>query len=109
MRRKLKPVAPCADCAVDTLITVLKGHGDARAEFYMVHDHVWEFAGLDSSCLCIGCLEARLGRQLHSGDFTSAPVNDLAISDTRRYAWSWRSSRLVNRLTAPSSVQLALW
>jgi hypothetical protein len=26
--------------------------------------------------LCLGCLEARLGRQLHSGDFTPAPIND---------------------------------
>jgi hypothetical protein len=26
--------------------------------------------------MCIGCLETRLDRQLHSGDFTPAPIND---------------------------------
>jgi hypothetical protein len=59
------------------------------AESYMVHAHLWAAAGLayDDGCLCIGCLESRLGRRLHRGDF--AHTN-----------YSGRSSqRLIDRLT----------
>ena len=38
--------------------------------------------------LCIGCVEARLGRTLDSGDFLDAPINHMAstgvISSSRR-------------------------
>jgi hypothetical protein len=44
---------------------------DERAELYMVHDHVWKAAGVESwgGCLCVGCLEKRLGRRLTPDDF----------------------------------------
>jgi hypothetical protein len=103
-------LAPCADCGTDTL----EGFPGARSEFYMVHDSVWQQAGAPKlGCeLCVGCLESRLGRRLHRGDFTKAPINSLVVSDTR-YAWSWRSRRLRDRMTAPDpvrdGVQLPLW
>lgn len=68
----------------------------------MVHGGVWADAGMGhDGYLCIGCLERRLGRKLHRADFTSASVNDLALSNIR-YAWSWRSARLIDRLTSPA-------
>jgi hypothetical protein len=40
-------------------------------EMYMVRDLVWEQAGMTpmGGCLCIGCLEKRLGRRLRPKDF----------------------------------------
>lgn len=72
----------CEDCGVDT---------DAIDEYYMVVDSVWDEAtrGMDGH-LCIGCLEIRLGRTLHSADFTDRPVN---TTDQLR-----RSARLASRL-----------
>lgn len=47
-------------------------------EWYMVHDHVWKSAGMkfDDGFLCIGCLEKRLGRRLHSCDFEEIAMNE---------------------------------
>jgi len=41
------------------------------SEVYAVHDKVWNAAGIDAfgGCLCIGCLEKRLGRKLRPKDF----------------------------------------
>ena len=87
----------CADCGVD----VCPVDGDDRAEFFMVYDDVWAAAGItpDGGYLCVGCIETRLGRHLDTDDFTNVPMNDLGTADTYRYAWSWRTPRLVNRLT----------
>jgi hypothetical protein len=69
----------CADCDVDTL---------AIGEYYMVLDEVWEqawpgrrrhFSTRHSrhkprrvrQFLCVGCLEARIGRQLNRDDFAA--------------------------------------
>ena len=59
-------MANCVDCNMDTF------PNDARtSEWYMVHDSVWLAAGMPKrepmtespgDFLCIGCLEARLGR-----------------------------------------------
>src|SRR5215472_10455710 len=71
---------PCIDC------------GDpCRCELYMVHDHVWQSAGMapKGGGLCISCLETRLGRQLHHLDFNDAPCNR---------PHTWQSSRLRARL-----------
>jgi hypothetical protein len=40
-------------------------------EIYTVRDKVWKAAGMTgySGCLCIGCLEKRLGRRLEPRDF----------------------------------------
>jgi hypothetical protein len=97
---------PCRDCRADTLPT------DGGSEFYMVHDRVWEAAGMTpNGYLCIGCLEQRLGRRLHRADFASCDLNSLDAG-LRRYAWWWRTGRLVDRLLAPSpedGIQLELW
>lgn len=43
----------------------------AESEVYSVRDKVWAAAGMESrgGCLCIACLEKRLGRQLKPKDF----------------------------------------
>lgn len=57
----------CAACKVNTL------HIE---EYYMVTDEVWSAAWPEHrGMLCIGCLEARLGRTLTASDFTDAPIN----------------------------------
>jgi hypothetical protein len=86
--------APCHDCGINTLPLAQPD----RAEYYMVQHAIWDEFGPDKGYMCIGCLETRMGRKLNSADFLDVPVNDLAISDTERYAWSWRTPRLINRL-----------
>jgi len=91
--------SPCKDCGVETLPL-----DEGRAEWYDVTDDVWAATGLGSKggYLCIGCLEARIQRTLTSADFTDAPLNNLAVTDTPRYAWSYRTPRLVARLKGTS-------
>jgi hypothetical protein len=73
----------CLDCGVDT---------DAIAEYYMVHDSIWEQAHPDlRGQLCIGCLELRLGRTLLASDFT-----DQSINTNPEFK---RSPRLISRRT----------
>ena len=40
-------------------------------EIYEVKAQIWKAAGMEpmGGCLCIGCLEKRIGRKLTSGDF----------------------------------------
>jgi hypothetical protein len=42
-----------------------------KSEVYTVHDKVWQAAGMEpfGGCLCIGCLERRLCRELDPWDF----------------------------------------
>lgn len=49
----------------------LKVRVDTRSETYIVHDHIWMAAGMEpwGGCLCIGCLERRIGRRLTPEDF----------------------------------------
>ena len=48
--------------------------GSTTGEHYLVHDAVWFEATPDAEgWLCIGCLEARLGRRLIPADFQ--PIN----------------------------------
>jgi len=65
----------CWDCNINTL--------DIN-EYYMVTDELWELATIyaanDNHCstdvmLCIGCLEARIGGKLTTGDFPELPIN----------------------------------
>jgi hypothetical protein len=44
---------------------------DTRAELYTVRENVWKAADMEpeGGCLCIGCLENRLGRALRPKDF----------------------------------------
>jgi hypothetical protein len=45
----------------------------------MVRDSVWKAAGLEpmGGCICIGCLEKRIGRQLRPKDFTRHVFNSM--------------------------------
>jgi hypothetical protein len=65
-------------------------HFDEHTELYMVKPKVWKAAGMnagqggfgdqngDSGCLCIGCLEKRLGRTLKPKDFSRKhPYNSM--------------------------------
>jgi hypothetical protein len=49
---------------------------DYRSEVYYVRDRVWDAAGIEpmGGCLCIGCLELRLGRRLKPKDFKHGHV-----------------------------------
>ena len=70
-------ISACADCGVGTF---------TLDEWYIVKDPIWSQAWAGrlkpwhalrgQQILCIGCLEARIGRTLMACDFTDAPVND---------------------------------
>lgn len=94
----------CVDCGRETLPV-----DDRRAEWYIVQPCLWAQAGMayDGGCLCIGCLETRIGRRLNADDFTDILVNDLQTCETMRYAWSWRTPRLINRLKGAPTPQHA--
>lgn len=87
------PRFPCKDCRVNTCPV----NGDR--EYYEVWDSLWNAAGApgvgqaDNGVfgyyLCIGCLEARIGRQLKLEDFKPFAAN---------YPSVWLSARLNNRL-----------
>jgi hypothetical protein len=49
----------------------------ADSEVYMVREAVWKKAGMEpfGGCLCIGCLERRLGRKLKPKDFSDHVFN----------------------------------
>lgn len=88
----------CHDCGAE----VLSPAPGVRTEWFMVTPAVWHAAGAAKrAVLCVGCLEARLGRRLHRGDFTDCPLNDLNRHQPDK-AWWWRTDRLVDRMTAPS-------
>ena len=44
---------------------------DERSEVYTVKDKIWKAAGVPpmGGCLCVGCLEKRLGRRLSKNSF----------------------------------------
>jgi hypothetical protein len=50
----------------------------------MVHDSVWKLAGMGPDMLCIGCLEARLGRKLEPHSFTDVLCNGPPLSVAHR-------------------------
>jgi len=83
----------CIDCGVDTApgvpnraetmaILATKAAREVtitdQCEIYTVRDAVWKQAGMEQGCLCIGCLEKRLGRKLRPKDFRHAdPFNQM--------------------------------
>jgi len=73
----------CLDCGVNTL------HTD---EYYMIHDELWlRVNPKRKGMMCIGCVEARLERELTPEDFTAAPINGESF-------WL-KSARLLSRVT----------
>ena len=87
----------CVDCGTNTAPAIWRGKQVEPAlpqswEFYWVNDKVWAAAGmheLDGS-LCVGCIEARLGRRLRPKDF------DLTRNENR-IARNWVTPRLAAR------------
>jgi hypothetical protein len=82
----------CFTCQRDTF---------AIGEDYYVVDELWYSYGVEGM-LCIGCLEARLGRQLIAADFkpgfaASVVSGELARSDYSRQTGFKPSERLVDR------------
>jgi hypothetical protein len=77
-----KAFAAHSDCRVEQTI-------DEKSEVYCVRKEVWAQTGLDcySGCLCIGCLESRLGRKLEPKDF----------QPDHRLNWLPGTERLMNR------------
>jgi hypothetical protein len=90
----------CVDCGVNTapgLMTrkeidvamLIYGEAEQRMsedqEVYTVTEEVWQKTGLEGwgGCLCIGCLEKRIGRRLKPDDFERGhPFN--VLPGTRR-------------------------
>jgi hypothetical protein len=54
----------------------ISNHIDNRSEVYTVRAAVWKLAGMEpwGGCLCIGCLEKRIGRRLKPKDFRRGHV-----------------------------------
>lgn len=74
----------CVDCDIDT--------GKAH-EHYFVKNEVWfQVMPTNKGMLCIGCIEARLGRQLTGDDFTDCSLNNPRYEP--------KSARLMNRMAA---------
>jgi hypothetical protein len=92
----------CVDCGVNTapgfpnrkeVDLALALHGKtscqftAETEVYTVTKEVWQATGLEDmgGCLCIGCLEKRIGRRLKPKDFPpDHPFNAPNFPATRR-------------------------
>jgi hypothetical protein len=69
-------------------------HITDQCEIYTVRDSVWKAAGMapKGGCLCIGCLEARLGRELRPKGFPrNHPFQDFPgtarLIERREGAW----------------------
>lgn len=71
----------CKDCGVNVI---------EIGEYYMVNPAIWKKVGLTwTDNLCIGCLEARLGRTLGTlfcGDWCTSPENPGGFENSERYA-----------------------
>jgi hypothetical protein len=66
---------------------------DDATEVFTVRESVWKAGGMAafSGCLCIRCLEKRLGRQLRSKDFLLGH----AFNDIRLPGTALRAARLL--------------
>jgi hypothetical protein len=74
----------CLDCSTDT--------GKA-GEHYMLVDSTWQLTGLGKyGMLCIGCVEQRIGRNLHKADFNNSYLN--------KPRTGIKSARLMNRMSS---------
>jgi hypothetical protein len=82
-------ILDCVACGINT---------SAIGEWYMVTNEIWDTYGPADGCLCIGCLENRMGRRLRPGDFQNLPLN----ADSTH-----KSERLLDRLGPPAPAPLA--
>jgi hypothetical protein len=59
----------CLDCLTEVTFAT-------PDEYYMVHDALWLRANPQGhGKLCVGCLEARIGRKLDPRDFVDCQIN----------------------------------
>lgn len=80
----------CEDCELNVF---------EMREYYMIHDMVWGSVVRQEHqhiLLCIGCIEARLGRTLTPADFTFCGVNVCANKKSMRLL-----DRMGNKLDVP--------
>jgi hypothetical protein len=106
-KRRDIPDARCRDCGMDTMPTPVR---PGTHEQFIVHDHVWKAAGMPAGkinpithvlvggggCLCVCCIESRLGRRLTIQDFK--PIT-FWLLDQR-----WVTERLKSRFRNPLDV-----
>jgi hypothetical protein len=84
----------CVDCGFNTapgmagrkqldialaLYGVSKSRYDHNTEVYTLRDEVWRKLGIEpmGGCLCVGCVEKRLGRRLRPRDFGDHVFNEM--------------------------------
>lgn len=68
---------PCADCGIDTApMDRLERADEGTWEWYMVVPRIWGEHGVSLGYLCLGCLEARMGRKLVREDFSDFPISE---------------------------------
>lgn len=115
-RRDMRGTVPeswaCIDCGVNTAPAMLNraqleqafandwtGKASVRQEFnhhtevYTVKRNVWQAAGVGpmDGCLCIGCLEKRIGRELTGWDFLrNHALNQVMAGTARLLDRRWR-------------------
>jgi hypothetical protein len=101
-RGKISESHRCVDCGFNTapgcldrkeaeiaiaLYGRFNNHFTWEQEMYLVKDEVWQQTGLAcyGGCLCIGCLEKRIGRRLKPNDFVpDHPFNQPSFPASRR-------------------------
>jgi hypothetical protein len=79
-RRAMEEAAKALGDAWTKMDQGIPQHIDQNSEVYRVRDSVWKKAGMTpwGGCLCVGCLEARIGRRLKPKDFDRYhPFNDI--------------------------------
>jgi hypothetical protein len=97
LRGKMPESWNCIDCGINTAPGMLnreqmeqafaldwEGNGIQQVfndltEVYTVKPEVWKAAGMETmgGCLCIGCLEKRIGRTLVQDDFPKHEFNEM--------------------------------
>jgi hypothetical protein len=103
----------CIDCGMETQPREPNHIG--KYEQYIVTDEVWQAAGMPKAttnpaleliggggCLCVGCIEKRLGRMLTLSDFEPRTVESMF---NRRRA-GWYTPRLAARICDPLEAAL---
>jgi hypothetical protein len=67
----------CVDCRTNVTPNTPPGSQDWC--WFMVRNHIWQAAGFTKfgdGCICLDCLEKRLGRELTAADLLPCPLND---------------------------------
>ena len=87
----------CIDCVVN--------------QIYDVKDTIWKRAGMRawSGCLCIGCLERRIGRQLRPKDFSPHDKKVLAHIPCTDRLLSRRGRAVASLVFVPENDDLVLY